>query len=114
MRQANAEPFRLSRGNFRDTYWTVAQMLAHHTSNGCNLRSGDLMASGTVSGAERESWGSLMEITSRGREPIQLPVGETRTFLEDGDEVLICARCSREGYVSIGFGECRGVIEPAV
>ena len=110
MRQAGVPPQRLSRGNFRDVYWTVAQMLAHHTVNGCNLNPGDLIASGTVSGPSRESWGSLLEITSRGKEPISLPGGETRGFLEDGDEVVMRARCLREGFVAIGFGECRGVV----
>jgi len=110
MRQANEPPFRLSRGNFRDLYWTPAQMLAHHASGGCNLNPGDLIATGTISGAERSSWGSLIEITSRGKEPIHLPTGETRTFIEDGDEILMRARCEREGYVGIGFGDCRGVV----
>lgn len=110
MRQANEPPFRLSRGNFRDLYWTPAQMLTHHSSGGCNLNPGDLIASGTVSGAEKSSWGSLIEITTRGKEPIHLPTGETRTFVEDGDEVLMRARCERAGFVGIGFGECRGVV----
>jgi len=110
MRQAGVPPERLSRGNFRDVYWTVAQMLAHHTVNGCNLNPGDLIASGTVSGPSRESWGSLLEITSRGKEPISLPDGETRGFLEDGDEVVMRAHCARPGFVAIGFGECRGIV----
>jgi len=110
MRQANEPPFRLSRGNFRDLYWTPAQMLTHHTSGGCNLNPGDLIASGTVSGAEKSNWGSLIEITSRGKEAIHLPTGETRTFIEDGDEILMQARCEREGFVGIGFGQCRGVV----
>jgi fumarylacetoacetase len=113
MRREGLAPHRLSRGNFRDLYWTVAQLLAHHASNGCNLRPGDLVASGTVSGAAKESWGSLMELTQRGKEPIALPTGETRGFIEDGDEVLLTARCVRDGFVSIGFGECRGVVQPA-
>ena len=105
-----SEPVRLSRGNFRDMYWTVAQLVAHHTSNGCNLRPGDLLASGTISGPEKDARGCLLELTWRGTEPIQLPTGETRRFLEDGDEVILRAYCEREGVPRIGFGECRGVV----
>jgi fumarylacetoacetase len=104
------EPVRLSRGNFREMYWTVAQLVAHHTSNGCNLRSGDLLASGTISGPEKDARGSLIELTWRGTEPLQLPTGETRRFLEDGDEVILRAYCERDGIPRIGFGECRGVV----
>jgi fumarylacetoacetase len=104
------EPVRLSRGNFRDMYWTVAQLVAHHTSNGCNLVAGDLLASGTISGASKDSRGSLLELAWRGTEPIELPTGETRKFLEDGDEVILRAYCEREGHATIGFGECRGVV----
>jgi len=105
-----SEPVRLSRGNFRDMYWTVAQLIAHHTSNGCNLQPGDLLASGTISGPAKESRGCLLELTWRGTEPLQLPTGETRKFLEDGDEVILRAYCERAGYARIGFGECRGVV----
>jgi fumarylacetoacetase len=91
-------------------YWTVAQFIAHQTSNGCNLQPGDLLASGTVSGPEKESRGCLLEITWGGKEPLQLPNGEKRTFLEDGDEVIMRGYCEREGAARIGFGECRGVI----
>jgi fumarylacetoacetase len=94
-------------------YWTFAQMLAHHASNGCNLRPGDLLASGTVSGAEPDSRGCLLELTWRGRDPIAIPGGESRRFLEDGDEVRIHGMCRREGFRSIGFGECSGVLLPA-
>ena len=104
------EPVRLSRGNFRDMYWTVAQLVAHHTVNGCNLRPGDLLASGTISGPAKESRGCMLELTWRGTEPIELPNGETRRFLEDGDEVILRAYCEREGTPRIGFGECRGVV----
>jgi len=104
------EPVRLSRGNFRDMYWTVAQLIAHHTSNGCNLQPGDLLASGTISGAAKDSRGSLLELAWRGTEPIELPTGETRKFLETGDEVIMRAYCEREGLPRIGFGECRGVV----
>jgi fumarylacetoacetase len=101
----------VSRGNFRDMYWTFAQLVAHHTSNGCNLLAGDLIASGTVSGTTKESRGCLLERTWRGTEPLELPTGETRKFLEDGDEVIFRAYCERDG-LRIGFGECRGVVLP--
>ena len=101
---------RLNRGNLRDLYWTAAQMVAHHTSNGCNLRPGDLLASGTVSGTERESLGCLLEITRRGADPVILPTGEERRFLEDGDEVTITGWCEREGLPRIGLGTCRGIV----
>ena len=108
MRDEGHAPFRVSRGTFASMYWTLAQMLAHHTSNGCNMRPGDLLASGTVSGAEPESRGCLLERTWRGTEPLTLPTGETRRFLEDGDEVTMRGWCEREGFRRIGFGECRG------
>jgi fumarylacetoacetase len=110
MRDRGLPPMRLSRGNFRDMYWTLAQMVTHHASNGCNLRPGDLMASGTVSGEAKESRGCLLELTWGGKEPIELPSGETRRFLEDGDEVILRGYCEREGYARIGFGECRGEV----
>lgn len=110
MRELEVQPIRLSRGNFRDMYWTVAQLIAHHTSNGCNLQAGDLIASGTVSGATKDSRGSLLELSWRGTEPFELPTGEVRRFLENGDEVIMRGFCEREGYARIGFGECRGVI----
>ncbi len=110
MRQAQMSPFALSRASFKQMYWTIAQMLTHHTSNGCNLRSGDLLASGTVSGDEKGSYGSLLEITERGSVPITLPTGEQRAFLLDGDEVILRGYCERANYVRIGFGDCRGKI----
>ena len=113
MREAGMAPACLSRSNFRDMYWTMAQMLTHHASNGCNLRPGDLLASGTVSGAQKDARGCLLELTSRGKEPITLPTGEQRTFLEDGDEVVLRGFCEREGFPRIGLGECRGVVLPA-
>ena len=113
MRETNMEPFRVSIGAFNDMYWTTAQLLTHHASNGCNLRPGDLLASGTVSGPTEESRGSLIERTWRGSEPLALPSGETRAFLADGDEVIMRGWCEREGYPRIGFGECRGRIVPA-
>ncbi len=110
MRSQSIPPVRLSRGNFRDMYWTMAQMLTHHASNGCNLRAGDLMASGTVSGPAKDSRGCLLELTWKGTEPIQLPTGETRKFLQDGDEVIIRGWCQGYQHARIGFGECRGTI----
>ena len=106
-------PQRLSRGNFRDSYWTVAQMIAHQTSNGCNLQPGDLLGSGTISGPTPESLGSMMELTVAGKNPLRLESGETRSFLEDGDEAIQRGRCVREGYATIGFGEASGRIMPA-
>jgi fumarylacetoacetase len=110
MRTAGAPPFRVSRARFDRMYWTFAQMVAHHTSNGCNLRPGDLLASGTVSGPSPESRGSLLERTWRGTEPLALPSGESRRFLEDGDEVIMRGMCERSGFRRIGFGECRGTV----
>jgi fumarylacetoacetase len=110
MRTRGETPFRVSRGSFRDMYWTLAQMLTHHASNGCNLRPGDLLGSGTVSGPEAESRGCLLERTWRGTEPLLLPHGDRRTFLEDGDEVTLTGWCEREDRVRIGFGHCRGVV----
>jgi fumarylacetoacetase len=101
---------RLSTGNARDLYWTVAQLVTHHTSNGCNLRPGDIFGTGTISGTGADSLGSLLEISVGGRQPIELPSGETRRFLEDGDTVIMRAHCRRDGYASIGFGECRGTV----
>ncbi|HEY7791959.1 MAG TPA: fumarylacetoacetase [Vicinamibacterales bacterium] len=108
MRKAGQAPARLSRSSAADLYWTVAQMLTHHTSNGCNLRPGDLLASGTVSGPGDGAQGCLLEITRNGAAPLTLPGGESRAFLQDGDEVLMTARGEREGWVGIGFGLCRG------
>ncbi len=104
-----AAPVRLSRGSFRDAYWTVAQLVAHHTSNGCNLRPGDLLGSGTLSGTTPDSCGSMMELTQAGKSPLALPGGETRAFLEDGDEVVQKGYCDN-GAVRIGFGEASGVV----
>lgn len=114
MREAGLAPQRLSQSNLRDLYWTSAQMLTHHASNGCNLRPGDLFASGTVSGAGETERGCLLELTARGSLPIELTTGETRRFLEDGDEVFFRGYCEREGYTRIGFGECRGVVLPSI
>ena len=108
MREQGHGAFRVSQGNFKEMYWTVAQMLAHHASNGCNLRPGDLLGSGTISGPTPESRGCLLERTLGGKEKFKLPTGEERAFLEDGDEVTFRGWCERKGYARIGFGECRG------
>ena len=110
MRQAGMDPMQLSRGSFSQMYWTIAQMLTHHSSNGCNLRSGDLLASGTVSEQEEGTQGSMLEITQRGERAIALPTGEKREFLRDGDEVILKGYCRKEGYPRVGFGECRGTV----
>jgi fumarylacetoacetase len=114
MRDEGMQPILVSAVNFAVMYWTLAQLVAHHTSNGCNLQAGDLLASGTVSGSTRESRGCLLERTWRGTEPLQLPSGETRAFLADGDEVIMRAYCERDGRPRIGFGECRGRVLPAL
>jgi fumarylacetoacetase len=101
-------PHRIADSNARHMYWTVAQMVAHHSSNGCNLNPGDLFGSGTISGPERDGYASLLEATGGGTQPLRLASGEERRFLEDGDEVILRAQARREGFVPIGFGECRG------
>lgn len=113
MRKASISPIRLSAVNATDLYWSFAQMVAHHTSNGCNLRTGDLLASGTISGPQHGARGSLLEITQRGAEPLKLPSGEERSFLEDGDEITFTGLCEREGMPRITLGECKGMIVPA-
>ncbi len=112
MRAVGIPPVRLSSAGFEKMCWTMAQMLTHHASNGCNLRPGDLLASGTVSGPEKEARGCLLELTWRGTEPLTVPTGETRTFLEDGDELILRAYAEREGARRIGLGECRGKLVP--
>ena len=113
MRAASMPPLRLSAGNLCDLYWSFEQMVTHHASNGCNLLPGDLLACGTVSGMSDGSRGSLLEITRRGATPFELPSGERRHFLEDGDEVILCGFCEAPGLPRIGLGECRGVVVPA-
>lgn len=110
MREGHMRPSRLSAASLAEIYWTPAQMLTHHTSNGCNLRAGDLFASGTVSGPEPGSQGCMLEITRRGAEPIVLPTGEERKFLHDGDEIILRGHLQREGAARIGLGECSGLI----
>ena len=112
MRVEHLPAQRLSRGSFADMYWSVAQMVTHHTSGGCNLLTGDVIASGTVSGASDDSRGSLLEITG-GSQPIVLPSGEQRVFLADGDEITFHAFCERPRYARIGFGSCTGIVAPA-
>jgi fumarylacetoacetase len=110
MKQENIPPMRLSRASFADMYWTVGQMLAHHASNGCNMRPGDLLASGTVSGTAADARGCMLELTWRGTKPVILPTGEERRFLQDGDEVIMKGYLEAEGRRRMGFGECRGTI----
>jgi fumarylacetoacetase len=103
------QPFKISGSNFKYMYWNILQQLAHHTINGCNLRTGDLLASGTISGPTEDSYGSLLEITWRGEKPIKLPNGEERKFMQDGDSLIISGYCQGEGY-KVGFGEVRGKV----
>lgn len=123
MRESGELPIRLSTGSFRDLYWTVAQLITHHASNGCNLRPGDVLGSGTVSGKRRTERGCLLELTWDGefgqpvpgtqRTPLSLPDGEERLFLQDGDEIILTGYCTANGFCTIGFGECAGSILPA-
>ena len=110
MRDAGLAPERLSQSSYRDAYWTVAQMLAHHTVNGCNLQPGDLLGSGTQSGPRPEQAGSLLEFTSGGKNALTLANGESRTFLQDGDAIILRGHCVRSGFRRIGFGDCRGQV----
>ena len=114
MRAAGHAGERLSCSNYVDAYWTVAQLVTHHTVNGCNLRSGDLFGSGTLSGPQPEQGGSLMELGQGGKRPLQFPNGESRSWLQDGDSVVLRACCVRDGWRRIGFGECRGTVLPAL
>jgi fumarylacetoacetase len=110
MRAAGAAAVRLSQSNLQDAYWTWAQMLTHHTSNGCNLQPGDLFGSGTISGPQPGQGGSLMELCSGGRRPLTLPNGEQRTFLQNGDRVILRGQCSAAGATRIGFGALGGTV----
>ena len=114
MARRRIAPLRLSQSSAASPYWTVAQMVAHQTSNGCNLEIGDVIGSGTISGESEGSFGSLLEITKRGQAPLQLPTSEQRVFLEDGDEVTFKGFCERAGFARIGFGSCVGIISPAL
>ena len=113
MREQNLPAHRLALSNSLHMYWTVAQLVAHHSVNGCQLQAGDLFGSGTLSGPEAGQFGSLLEMTEGGKKVVELPSGEVRKFLEDGDEIILRARCKREGFASIGFGECRGTVVAA-
>ena len=113
MREQGLAPFRLSIGPATNMYWTVNQIVTHHASNGCNLNPGDLLGTGTISAPTRDGFGSMLELTMGGKEPIRLPTGETRAFIEDGDEVILRATASAPGFVSIGLGECRAMVTPA-
>lgn len=111
--QQMSEPDRLALSNFKDSYWSIAQMVAHHTINGCNLKPGDFFGSGTQSGVSEDSLGAILELTRGGKNPITLSNGEQRTFLEDGDTVILRGWCERSGYPRIGFGEAIGTVLPA-
>ncbi|HEY1459139.1 MAG TPA: fumarylacetoacetase [Casimicrobiaceae bacterium] len=113
MREAGSAPQRLVTSNFRDSYWTLAQMVAHHTVNGCNLQPGDLLGTGTQSGRGEGEGGSMLELSMGGKRPLRLDSGETRSFLEDGDTVILRGHCARAGFRRIGFGECAGTVLPA-
>jgi len=113
MRRDGIATHRLTQSSFAQMYWTFAQMIAHHTSNGCNFEIGDLIGSGTVSGPEPSSWASLLELTTGGSQPLALPNGEQRTFIEDGDEITFRGFCAKPGCARIGFGECRATVQPA-
>ncbi|MDR7305404.1 fumarylacetoacetase [Rhodoferax saidenbachensis] len=110
MREAGSAGERLSQSNMRDAYWTLAQLVAHHTVNGCNLRGGDVLGTGTLSGPAPEQGGSLLELTQGGKVALTLANGETRTFLQDGDSIILRGSCERAGVRRIGFGECRGTV----
>jgi fumarylacetoacetase len=113
MRAQGTAPHPLNASNLRHLYWTLAQMVAHHTCGGCNLQPGDLFGSGTISAPDRSGYGSLAELSDDGRTQIVLPSGETRTFLQDGDELILRASARREGFATLGFGDCSGIIRPA-
>ncbi|WP_066334099.1 fumarylacetoacetase [Azohydromonas lata] len=113
MREAGSEAATICRTSYRHAYWTVAQMVAHHTVNGCNLQPGDLFGSGTLSGPTLQEAGALIEMTQGGKQPLALPGGEQRTFLLDGDTVTLRGWCEKPGAARIGFGECRGTVLPA-
>jgi len=114
MRAAGLPPARLARSNYKHAWWTLAQTITHHASNGCNLQSGDLLGTGTLSGPVPADAGSLLELTFGGKSPLTLPNGESRTFLQDGDAVMLRAHCERAGFRRIGFGEARGEVLPAL
>ncbi len=112
MREAHLPPQTLSRSAASHMYWTPAQLLTHHASNGCNLTPGDLLGTGTISGPAADGAGSLLELSVGGKNPVTLASDETRAFLADGDELILSARAEKDGFVTIGFGDCRGRIMP--
>jgi fumarylacetoacetase len=114
MRQAGHAGDRLSLSNFTDAYWTAAQLVAHHTINGCSLGNGDLLGTGTLSGPSADQGGSLLELTLGGKQALHLSSGEMRSFLQDGDSIVLRGRCEKDGFRPIGFGECRGTVLPSV
>ena len=114
MREQGIAPARIARGSLRFLYWTIAQLVTHHTSNGCNLQPGDILGMGTVSGPADDNRGCLLELTANGRQPLTLPGGEERGYLADGDEVTLRGYCERRGFRRIGFGACQGTIVSAV
>jgi fumarylacetoacetase len=113
MRANKMPPQRIAVSNTRNLYWTIAQMVAHHTCGGCNLEAGDLFGSGTISAPDETGYGSFAELSYDGKKPLALASGERRAWLEDGDELILRAHARRDGRVSIGFGECRGRIAAA-
>ena len=113
LREKAMAPHRLALSSTRHMYWTVSQLVAHHTCNGCNLQPGDLLGSGTLSAPDEQGFGSLLETTRGGSQPIKLQSGEERRFLEDGDEIILRARAGRDGFAPVGFGDCSGAVLPA-
>lgn len=113
-RRQGAAPAKLSSSNFRDAYWTVSQLVTHHTVNGCRMQPGDLLGTGTLSGPAQGEEGSLLELTMGGKHPISLPWGEERGFLQDGDEIILRAHCRKPGYPTLSLGECAGTVLPAI
>ncbi len=114
LREKAMAPQRLALSSTRHMYWTVSQLIAHHTCNGCNLQPGDLLGSGTLSGPDEQGFGSLLESTRGGSQPIQLQSGEERRFLEDGDEIILRAQARRHGFAPVGFGDCSGIVSPPI
>jgi fumarylacetoacetase len=112
-RENKLEPFKICESNARDLYWTPAQLVAHHTSNGCNLQIGDILATGTISSPANSSAGCLLELTQNGAKPLVLPTGETRSYLADGDEVILRGFCEATGYPRINLGYCTATVLPA-
>jgi fumarylacetoacetase len=114
MREQHLPPHRICLTSYRHAYWTISQLIAHHTVNGCNLQSGDLLGTGTLSGPTASEAGALIELTVGGKQPITLPGGESRAFLEDGDSITLRAHCEKPGAARLGFGACQGTVLPAI